>query len=168
MSHEKNVNRNVRVGYGTGCPGKKWLTFPCSAPPEGERKLYLAIESTAELAVQKAKVEITRLLKVTMLRIQYPWYSWYLGSNCTVTVPFQLYYKSNHIKLQNSYPTFFCRFRICYEFGKKNFAVFLLKLYRAIFSYLCFIELPRFHSGNLWTYTIYPFNLFAKMFLVSF
>jgi hypothetical protein len=35
-----------------------------SAPPEGERKLYLAIESTAELAVQKAKVEITRLLKV--------------------------------------------------------------------------------------------------------
>ena len=38
-----------------------------AAPPEGERKLYLAIESTLELAVQKAKVEITRLLKVSLM-----------------------------------------------------------------------------------------------------
>lgn len=31
--------------------------------PEGERKLYLAIESCSELAVQKAKREIIRLIK---------------------------------------------------------------------------------------------------------
>merc|ERR550519_1223125 len=36
---------------------------------EGERKLYLAIESTAELSVQKAKVEITRLLKEELLKL---------------------------------------------------------------------------------------------------
>ena len=40
---------------------------PGKAPPEGERKLFLAIESTSELAVQKAKVEITRLLKVKQI-----------------------------------------------------------------------------------------------------
>lgn len=38
--------------------------------PEGERKLFLAIESTNELAVQKAKVEITRLLKEELMKIQ--------------------------------------------------------------------------------------------------
>ena len=38
--------------------------------PEGERKLFLAIESTNELSVQKAKVEITRLLKEELLKIQ--------------------------------------------------------------------------------------------------
>jgi len=37
--------------------------------PDGERKLYLAIESTQELAVQKAKVEITRLLKEELLKL---------------------------------------------------------------------------------------------------
>jgi len=36
---------------------------------EGERKLYLAIESTAELSVQKAKVEITRLLKEELMKL---------------------------------------------------------------------------------------------------
>jgi len=44
-------------------PGQK-------APPEGERKLYLAIESMSELAVSKAKNEICRILKEEMLRIQ--------------------------------------------------------------------------------------------------
>jgi ATP-dependent RNA helicase DDX46/PRP5 len=40
------------------------------AAPEGERKLYLAIESMSELAVSKAKNEICRILKEEMLRIQ--------------------------------------------------------------------------------------------------
>ncbi len=43
---------------------------PGKNPPEGERKLFLAIESTSELAVQKAKVEITRLLKEELLKMQ--------------------------------------------------------------------------------------------------
>jgi len=43
---------------------------PGKTPPEGERKLFLAIESTSELAVQKAKVEITRLLKEELLKLQ--------------------------------------------------------------------------------------------------
>eukprot|EP00092_Neocalanus_flemingeri_P036773 GFUD01040034.1.p1 GENE.GFUD01040034.1~~GFUD01040034.1.p1 ORF type:complete len:983 (+),score=375.88 GFUD01040034.1:216-3164(+) len=43
---------------------------PGKAVPDGERKLYLAIESTQELAVQKAKVEITRLLKEELLKLQ--------------------------------------------------------------------------------------------------
>ncbi|GAB0092050.1 RNA helicase [Sergentomyia squamirostris] len=38
-------------------------------PPEGERKLYLAIESCNELAVQKAKREITRLIKEELLKL---------------------------------------------------------------------------------------------------
>lgn len=38
--------------------------------PEGERKLYLAIESTNELAVSKAKSEITRLIKEELLKLQ--------------------------------------------------------------------------------------------------
>ena len=32
--------------------------------------MFLAIESTQELAVQKAKVEITRLLKEELLKLQ--------------------------------------------------------------------------------------------------
>ena len=45
--------------------------FPPNKPvPEGERKLFLAIESTKELAVQKAKVEIMRLLKEELLKMQ--------------------------------------------------------------------------------------------------
>lgn len=45
--------------------------YPPNKPvPEGERKLFLAIESTNELAVQKAKVEITRLLKEELLKLQ--------------------------------------------------------------------------------------------------
>jgi len=43
---------------------------PGKPVPEGERKLFLAIESTNELAVQKAKVEITRLLKEELLKLQ--------------------------------------------------------------------------------------------------
>lgn len=39
-------------------------------PPEGERKLYLAIESTSELAVSKAKAEITRLIKEELMKLQ--------------------------------------------------------------------------------------------------
>ncbi|KPI99883.1 putative ATP-dependent RNA helicase DDX46 [Papilio xuthus] len=39
-------------------------------PPEGERKLYLAIESSQELAVAKAKSEITRLIKEELLKLQ--------------------------------------------------------------------------------------------------
>ncbi|CAO1426982.1 unnamed protein product [Diamesa serratosioi] len=38
--------------------------------PEGERKLYLAIESCSELAVSKAKREITRLIKEELMKLQ--------------------------------------------------------------------------------------------------
>ena len=45
--------------------------FPTGKPvPEGERKLFLAIESTNEMSVQKAKLEITRLLKEELLKMQ--------------------------------------------------------------------------------------------------
>lgn len=40
------------------------------APPEGERKLYLAIESSQELAIAKAKSEITRIIKEELLKLQ--------------------------------------------------------------------------------------------------
>lgn len=43
---------------------------PGKTVPEGDRKLFLAIESTNELSVQKAKVEITRLLKEELLKLQ--------------------------------------------------------------------------------------------------
>jgi ATP-dependent RNA helicase DDX46/PRP5 len=47
---------------GTYCaPGKKI--------PDEERKLYLAIESTSEMAVSKARKEIVRILKEEMLRL---------------------------------------------------------------------------------------------------
>lgn len=42
---------------------------PGKAPPEGERKLYLAIESCSEFAAQKAKREITRLIKEELLKL---------------------------------------------------------------------------------------------------
>lgn len=42
---------------------------PGKNPPEGERKLYLAIESCSELSVQKAKREITRLIKEEMMKM---------------------------------------------------------------------------------------------------
>ncbi|GLV39508.1 pre-mRNA processing factor 5 [Carabus blaptoides fortunei] len=44
--------------------------MPGKAPPEGERKLYLAIESTSDIAVSKAKAEITRLIKEELLKLQ--------------------------------------------------------------------------------------------------
>lgn len=45
--------------------------FPTGkAPPEGERKLFLAIESTNEMAVMKAKTEITRLIKEELMKLQ--------------------------------------------------------------------------------------------------
>lgn len=37
---------------------------------DGDRKLYLAIESTNELAVSKAKAEITRLIKEELIKLQ--------------------------------------------------------------------------------------------------
>ncbi|XP_023313518.1 probable ATP-dependent RNA helicase DDX46 isoform X2 [Trichogramma pretiosum] len=40
------------------------------SPPEGERKLYLAIESTNELAVSKAKAEVSRLIKEELIKLQ--------------------------------------------------------------------------------------------------
>ena len=36
---------------------------------DGDRKLYLAIESTNELAVSKAKAEITRLIKEELIKL---------------------------------------------------------------------------------------------------
>ncbi|TRZ22106.1 hypothetical protein HGM15179_005010 [Zosterops borbonicus] len=44
---------------------------PGKEPKEGERKIYLAIESANELAVQKAKAEITRLIKEELIRLSY-------------------------------------------------------------------------------------------------
>lgn len=43
---------------------------PGKTPPEGERKLYLAIESTSELAVSKAKAEVSRLIKEELIKLQ--------------------------------------------------------------------------------------------------
>ncbi|XP_043202478.1 probable ATP-dependent RNA helicase DDX46 isoform X2 [Amphibalanus amphitrite] len=43
---------------------------PGTKVPEGERKLFLAIESASELAVSKAKAEITRLIKEELVRAQ--------------------------------------------------------------------------------------------------
>ncbi|ESO04659.1 hypothetical protein HELRODRAFT_187002 [Helobdella robusta] len=43
---------------------------PNKDPKEGERKLYLGIEATSEIAVQKAKAEITRLIKEELVRLQ--------------------------------------------------------------------------------------------------
>lgn len=43
---------------------------PGKEPKEGERKIYLAIESANELAVQKAKAEISRLIKEELIRLQ--------------------------------------------------------------------------------------------------
>ena len=42
---------------------------PKKEPKEGERKLYLAIEATSELAIQKAKSEVTRLIKEELVRL---------------------------------------------------------------------------------------------------
>ena len=44
--------------------------FPPKKEPQGEdRKLYLAIEATSELAIQRAKKEITRLIKEELIRL---------------------------------------------------------------------------------------------------
>ena len=43
---------------------------PGAKVPDGERKLYLAIEGTSELAVSKARLEITRLIKEELIRLQ--------------------------------------------------------------------------------------------------
>ncbi|XP_070186691.1 probable ATP-dependent RNA helicase DDX46 isoform X2 [Littorina saxatilis] len=43
---------------------------PGKEPKEGERRLYLAIEATSELAISKAKKEITRLIKEELVRLQ--------------------------------------------------------------------------------------------------
>jgi ATP-dependent RNA helicase DDX46/PRP5 len=44
---------------------------PNKEPKEGERKLYLGIEATSELAIQKAKAEIIRLIKEELVRLQH-------------------------------------------------------------------------------------------------
>lgn len=44
---------------------------PGKDPKDGDRKLYLAIESTNELAVSKAKVEIVRLIKEELIKMQH-------------------------------------------------------------------------------------------------
>ena len=43
---------------------------PGTKVPEGERKLYLAIEGTNELAVSKARAEIIRLIKEELIKLQ--------------------------------------------------------------------------------------------------
>ncbi|XP_074647908.1 putative ATP-dependent RNA helicase DDX46 isoform X2 [Tubulanus polymorphus] len=48
---------------GTYCP-------PGKQPKEEEPKLYLAMEATSELAIQKAKKEIVRLIKEELVRLQ--------------------------------------------------------------------------------------------------
>jgi ATP-dependent RNA helicase DDX46/PRP5 len=42
---------------------------PGKQPKEEERKLYLAIEATSEMAIQKAKKEVTRLIKEELFRL---------------------------------------------------------------------------------------------------
>ena len=43
---------------------------PKKEPLKGERKLYLAIEATSEMAIQKAKKDITILIKEELIRLQ--------------------------------------------------------------------------------------------------
>lgn len=43
---------------------------PGKMPKEEERKLYLAIEATSDVAIQKAKTEVTRLIKEELIRLQ--------------------------------------------------------------------------------------------------
>ncbi|KAL8561776.1 putative ATP-dependent RNA helicase ddx46 [Nucella lapillus] len=43
---------------------------PGKEPKEGERRLYLALEATSELAISKAKKEISRLIKEELVRLQ--------------------------------------------------------------------------------------------------
>ena len=48
-----------------------FLLFFSGKEPKGEeRKLYLAIESLNELAVDRAKIEIQRLIKEELVRLQ--------------------------------------------------------------------------------------------------
>ena len=42
---------------------------PNKEPKDGERRLYLAIEATSEMSIQKAKKEITRLIKEELCRL---------------------------------------------------------------------------------------------------
>jgi len=42
---------------------------PGKEPKDGERPLYLAIEATSEMAISKAKKEITRLIKEELVRL---------------------------------------------------------------------------------------------------
>lgn len=42
---------------------------PGKEPKEGDRKLYLAIESTNELAVSKARAEFIRLIKEELVKM---------------------------------------------------------------------------------------------------
>ena len=42
---------------------------PGKQPKEEERKLYLAIEATSDINIQKAKKEITRLIKEELVRL---------------------------------------------------------------------------------------------------
>ncbi|GBM22101.1 putative ATP-dependent RNA helicase DDX46, partial [Araneus ventricosus] len=42
---------------------------PGKEPKEGDRKLYLAIESTNELAVSKARAEFIRLIKEELVKL---------------------------------------------------------------------------------------------------
>lgn len=44
---------------------------PDKEPKEGDRKLYLAIESTSELAVSKARAEFIRLIKEELVKLQH-------------------------------------------------------------------------------------------------
>ena len=47
-----------------------YYIFQNKEPPEGERKLFLAIESTSELAVSKAKAEIIRLIREELVKLR--------------------------------------------------------------------------------------------------
>ncbi|KAG0710066.1 putative ATP-dependent RNA helicase DDX46 [Chionoecetes opilio] len=49
---------------------KKFRILDGKNPPEGERKLFLAIESTSELAVSKAKAEIIRLIREELVKLR--------------------------------------------------------------------------------------------------
>ena len=59
---------DLRV-FGGGHHGQGDVLPPNKEPKEGERKLYLAIEATSDMAIQKAKKEITRLIKDELIRL---------------------------------------------------------------------------------------------------
>lgn len=75
---------------------------PGKEPKEGERKIYLAIESANELAVQKAKAEITRLIKEELIRLVSGTRGPYCFSYSVSELQFRRARRSKHLPCQQT------------------------------------------------------------------